>query len=170
MIDGSSNPDYVEAEYGVPHCKFEYTVEGFRATFNKVSLGVHKGVNIAGKAGALGLVALPVVGAVALAQKAAGGTVVEVTGDAVIIDGKRLARRDFSGFNVYKSWEDSSRKLAVLGYQYGFRGFEFGGAWEESKANEIASALNKHLRKTPLTGDENSPTPEEIKNSRPTDF
>ena len=101
-----------------------------------------------------------------------GGTKIQVTPDAVIVDGKRMARSDFGGFSINSTFKIPNREetLAVLGYSFGHRGFAFGGAWDHQQATEVASALNKHLRKTPEVGDENEASPEQLRAARPTDF
>jgi hypothetical protein len=92
-------------------------------------------------------------------------TTVEVTKDAIIIDDKKLRRADFGNFHVSHTRDlpDEDEKVAVLGYSYGNRNFKFGGAWPHSLATEVASALNKHLRATPQTGDEHRPSPEQLR-------
>ena len=169
--------DFVKAEYGVPHCNFERTPEGFRVTFNRAGLGSHAVVsglsNPSGGAAAVGsLVGLVAVGAFALAKKAGKGTTIEVTRRAVIIDDKKMTRRDFVQFSVAKTWKAGNRAdtLAVLGYQYGSRSFEFGGAWDEGQAAEVASSLNHELRMVPMEGDEERKSPEALRAARPTDF
>jgi len=157
-------PAFVEAEYGVPHCKFERTPEGFKVHFNKTSLHVNK---VVGTGNPLLMVGG---GIAALTQKAGSGTNIEVTRDAVIIDGKRLARKDFGHFGIGKGWEVQGYTTSVLSYQYGRRSFDFGGAWKQAEATEVASALNDHLRATPMAGDEDQLSPEQLRASRPTDF
>lgn len=116
---------YEEAEYGVPHCQFEKTAEGFKASFRKPTMnqmiftvllgipatlvGMVVAARVAGSmfgfgAGALAFfVAFPVgiavvirLGLVVLATRSD----IEVTRASVIIDRKVLSRRDFGHFNV----------------------------------------------------------------------
>jgi TPR repeat protein len=174
-----TTPDgFVRAEYGVPHCKYETTPEGFKITYNKMSFDLIKTYEEAMAKGnligmLLGLVLILIAGIVNLFNP----TVIEVNKEAVIIKGKRYNRRDFSGFNVEKSvnvprsgWSRDG-VIATLGYTYGVRSFGIGGAWDHSQAQEVASALNQLLQATPMVGDEYQPSPEQLREAaRPTDF
>jgi hypothetical protein len=166
---------FAVANYDVPHCDFTKTEEGFIVKFNRAKLGIHKGMaglsQPQGAGQAVGsLVGMAVLGAVRAAQ---GGSTIEVTRDAVIIDGKKMSRYDFGSFNISHSFGGSpivDRSVAVLGYSFGNQSFEFGGAWPENQANEVASSLNDHLRRTPMVGDDHRPSPEALRQTRPTDF
>ena len=166
--------DFAQANYDVPHCHFQKTSDGFIVTFNKSKLGVHRALNSAtqtkGAAQSVGiLIGLAAVGAARLAQ---GDTRIEVTGEAVIIDGKKMSRYDFGQFHVASSYKGAHREdaVATLGYTFGSQSFEFGGAWPERQATEVASSLNHHLRKTPIDGEQSRATPEVLRTARPTDF
>ncbi|TWB09327.1 hypothetical protein FBZ89_14211 [Nitrospirillum amazonense] len=168
---------FVEASYEVPYCKFQHTPEGFIVSFNAPPLGFHKVLHAtstakSGGQAATALVALAGIGAFRLAQKGGKGTVIEVTRDAVIIDGKKMRRGDFGSFHVSSTYKGNhlDSNVAVLGYSYGSQSFEFGGAWGERQANEVASSLNTHLRAAPLAGDETRASPEALRAARPTDF
>jgi len=162
---------YAKADYGVPHTRFLRTADGFTVQFSKMGIGWHKAL-ASPNAGAI-LIVGAVYGLVWLIRAVIGtGTSIVVTKDAVIVNGKRMARDDFGGFNVKTTWTIPKQEhtLAVLGYSFGHRGFEFGGAWDEGKATEVASALNTHLRITPEAGDENQASPAQLRAARPTDF
>jgi len=100
------------------------------------------------------------------------GTEIEVTRDAVIIDGKAYRRRDFGGFNINKTFQPANTRgtFAELGFTYGMQSFGFGGALLEEQAQEVASALNTHLRLAAREGDEQQPSAEQLRSSRPSDF
>jgi TPR repeat protein len=178
-----TTPDgFVRAEYDVPHCKYEATPEGFKITFSKMPLELVQGYEeTLGKGNGLavlfGMLFAAVIMLITWIVKLFNPTVVEVNKEAVIINGKRYNRQDFSGFNVAKSmnvpksgWSNNG-VVATLGYTYGVRSFEFGGAWDKGQALEVASALNQHLQTTPMVGDEYRPSPEQLREAaRPTDF
>jgi hypothetical protein len=163
------------ANYDVPHCDFTKTAEGFIVSFNQAKLGVHKGMADLSQPKGVGqavgsLIGIAAIGAFRAAQ---GGTIVEVTRDAVIIDGKKMARRDFGNFHISHTLNGSplaDGSVAVLGYSFGRQSFEFGGAWPAHEANEVASALNSHLRLTPDAASEQRASPETLRAARPTDF
>ena len=168
---------YAVADWGVPHCNYEKTDTGFIVTFNKTHVGFHGAIDSASQprnaVGAVGsLAALSAIGVAWAVHKSTGGTRIEVTGDAVIINDKKMSRDDFGGFNVDHTFKggNASQAVATLGYQFGNRTFPFGGAWVEKQAAEVASSLNSHLRSTPRTGDEMAASPEMLRASRPTDF
>lgn len=169
---------YAVADYGVPHCHYEKTDEGFIVTFNKTHVGFHSAMDRLGGGKKSGVEAFgALIGLIFVAvgwgiHKSAGGTKIEVTRDAVIIDDKKMSRDDFGGFNVDSTFKGGSRSdtIATLGYQFGNRSFAFGGAWPEGQATEVASSLNRHLRRTPRAGDEFRASPEMLRAARPTDF
>jgi hypothetical protein len=173
----SSQDGFVKASYDVPHCKYEETEEGFIVTFNKAGKSMHRVLNQtsqkqSGMQAVGSLIALSVVGTVRLAQMAGEGTRIEVTRDAVIIDGKKMSRDDFGNFHVSSTYNGAHLEgaVATLGYQFGSRSFEFGGTWDERQANEVAASLNHHLRRTPRAGEENRASPASLRAARPTDF
>ena len=164
---------YAKADYGVPHTRFLRTADGFTVQFSKMGIGWHKVLGRMEKNPLGGLVVGAVFSLWWVIKAVIGvGTRIVVTKDAVIVNGKRMARGDFGGFSVKTTWKIPSREntLAVLGYSFGHRGFEFGGAWKDAKATEVASALNTHLRITPEAGDESQASPAQLRAARPTDF
>jgi len=164
---------YATADYGVPHTRFLRTADGFTVQFSKMGIGWQKAIGSQTKNPLAGLLVLIVYGVAWGIKTVIGiGTRIVVTKDAVIVDGKRMARGDFGGFSVKTTWKIPSREdtLVVLGYSFGHRGFAFGGAWKEAEGTEVASALNTHLRITPEAGDENQASPAQLRAARPTDF
>jgi hypothetical protein len=186
----NQNTRYEQAEYGVPHCKFERTTHGFKVSFNKATSGRISWAVLTGFPGipiamlVLGLaiggfgvfmgVVLPIVGIVLLLK--CNETKIEVTPDAIIIDNAILSRKDFVSFSVGGTTEQKGRRPSVeartIGYTYGLRSFSFGGVWKNpGEAEEVANALNAHLRNTPRAGDAAQPSPEVLRIlARPTDF
>jgi hypothetical protein len=172
--------DFAVPNYDVPHVNFSRTPEGFTVSFNKAKIGIHRGISnvskmkhgtgLAGVGSGVGALAgLAVIGAVRLAQN---GSNIEVNREAVIVDGKKMSRRDFGGFHISHSWQGAHLEgsLVVLGYTFGSQSFEFGGGWDERKGTEVAAALNRHLRDTPMIGDETVASPEFLREARPSDF
>lgn len=157
------------AERGVPHCKFvELPDGGFKVVYRKLPEWLHisfrqshDNMNRGGHGG--GLVGLSVftglllalisnltVGLVVWLWQLFFPMVIEVTRDAVIIKGRKLNRRDFRAFAVLNTRQiHKNEPSAVLGYGYGNQSFQISGTWRERHANEIASALNAHLRAVP---------------------
>jgi hypothetical protein len=176
-LNSATEEGFVEANYDVPHCQFKRTDEGFIVTFNRTSVGIHKGISSTGRqqSGLEAVASLAVLagaGAAALAQKTGAGTTIEVTANAVIIDNKKMRRAQFGHFSVGKVWtlQGYAEPLAVLSYSYGNQSFEFGGAWFQHQATEVASSLNQHLRDAADAGDEHNPSPDLLRAARPTDF
>jgi hypothetical protein len=133
----------IKAQYLVPHCKFEKTLDGFIVSFKQISLSVHRMADGGGPGAILGLVCLIFGGIKA--------TKIEVTKDWVIIDEAKLKRTDFGQFCINHTLKikGNENTLAQLGYHYGNRKFGFGGGWDEGQAAEVASALNLHLAAVP---------------------
>jgi hypothetical protein len=166
--------DFAVPNYDVPHVTFNRTPDGFTVYFKKAKISTHrvlsKSSNPKGATDATAaLLAMGIAGAIHLGQ---AGTNIEVNREAVIIDGKKMSRRDFGGFHISKTWQGAhiENSLAVLGYTFGSQSYEFGGGWDERKGNEVASSLNRHLKETPMIGDETAVTPEGLRGARPTDF
>jgi hypothetical protein len=174
-VSPEDNGQVIAAEYGVPHCKFQRTPEGFTVSFNQLPEWLQKLMAMSsgkesGLVGALmGLfICLPAM----IFNANFGGTKIEVTPELVVIDGKKLNRKDFGGFLIKYTLKLHGKEetLAVLGFSYGARSFSFGGCWPEGIAAEVAAALNRHLRITPQAGNETSVSPEELRAARPSDF
>jgi hypothetical protein len=182
-------PGYEKAEYDVPHCKFERTANGFRVFYNKPTsamgclaaavmviggLVVGIGLGVFLESVIAGFVGLGIMIAIGVAVLKSNPTRIEVTPDAVIIDGSRLNRRDFSHFSVGGVTEKGTQKLGQrnkIGYQYGLRSFSFGGEWPVAQATEIANALNQHLKQIPRTSNEEQTSPDKLRAAaNPTDF
>jgi hypothetical protein len=163
--------DFAVANYDVPHCTYKETEEGFTVEFKKTSLQVRKAMsNLSQQTKLAPMVGAAIGTGIIAAFSAKGGSRIEVTHEAVIVDGKKMARHDFVHFHISHTWKGATleRGLAVLGYKFGNQSFEFGGAWPEEHATEVASSLNTHLKRAPRIGDEASP--EMLRAARPTDF
>jgi hypothetical protein len=177
---------YEQAEHGIPHCQFERTKEGLKVSFKRMPK-----LFLIGTIVSIFVLILPVAillfidsfKAFLLILAAVGAgcffyiklppTRIEITPDAVIINGKILNRQDFGSFS-FSIWtfqqKTSTTNFGVLEYTYGRRTFTFGGLWGEREAVEVASALNDHLRMTPQAGNDHNPQPEQLRAARPTDF
>jgi hypothetical protein len=165
---------YVQAEMGVPHCRFESTDDGFTVALfdgDGVSGGVKFFFFTVAAVGILALIygrepALLVLvtagAALAYFWAKRGPNRIWVTRDAVIIDKSPLARDDFESFILWTPTQ--------LGCQYGLRKFSFGGQWPDWKATEIASALNQHLMFRPGSPITPQASPSQLRDTRPTDF
>jgi len=187
---------YEEAVTGIPHGKFEKTAQGFKFTFkNKKSLDPgclsFTGPMVWGSAvGYTGMIfagvfaggedALP-----AAFISAVGWTLIyafirpnhnriEVTRDVVIINGKRFKRSDFRGFTtgqmLYSRQPGPRDQEHLVGYHYGAESYTIPGVWREQQVIEMGVALNDHLRDVPEAGAGDRPNPEQLRNTRPTDF
>lgn len=172
-----------EADYGVPHANFKYTDDGFKVSFVQSSetfYGLTHGFSTMqhGQGGAFAaiiLIFLMLAFIVLLifwyGVESFFKTVITVDKDSVKIGGKRMPRNDFGTFSVHHSISGAgAEEVAVLGYSFGRRSFSFGGVWSYGAAQEVASALNAHLRAAPMTGDEYVVSPEKLRELRPTDF
>ena len=127
------------------------------------------GGGIGGGLAGLGVV---IAGAAMAAKSYSRATEIEVTRDAVIIDGKAYRRGDFGGFRINRTFNPGNVAvtLAELGFSYGRQTFPLGGALSEKQAMEIASALNEYLRQSPQEGDEQQPSADQLRGARPSDF
>jgi hypothetical protein len=118
--------EFEEAQWGIPHCKYEKTPEGFKVNyvtprkFNPamIALGSVAGLVLAVLSIAFGIAAgantdSVLVGFLVFFGLLGGGfyftirkivgrihTSIEVTRNAVIIDNKKLRREDFGSFNI----------------------------------------------------------------------
>jgi hypothetical protein len=170
-----------EADYGVPHTNFRRTEDGFQVQFSRSSeafyRGTHSWQNTKGGGAPLAAIAIlffMILGLFLIifwfGVEGFFKTVITVDRDSVTINGKKMSRSDFGHFSVHHSMTTQEGQVAVLGYQFGQRSFPFGGVWDQGHAQEVASAINGHLREVPLAGDEHSPSPEALRVARPTDF
>jgi hypothetical protein len=147
------------AEHGVLHGDFERRPDGFRVSFKRryppakvlggliCCFGTPLAAIVLGmKAGVTGMVFgffLGISVGVMVMHSGRQREVIEVKGDAVLINGKTLSRNAFGGFS------SSGHPLATLRYTYGARAFDFGETWLPADAAAIANSLNSHLRNTP---------------------
>ena len=170
-----------EADYGVPHAKYVATPDGFTVTFSKMSEPfynvTHAWKNMKHTGGPLVAIAFIAMMIVLLfivilvyGIECFFKTTITVDRETVKINGKSMARSDFGNFVVDHSLTGDEGEVAVLGYQFGRKTMPFGGVWGHSQAQEVASALNTHLRRAPMVGDEHSPSSEALRAARPSDF
>lgn len=103
-------------------------------------------------------------------------TRIEFTPEAIVLDAVQLRRSELKSFVLGEkapTGKDSSTFTRRLCYVYGGRTFEFGGHYSsEPKALDVATALNRVLRETASSnpGIQQQPSPEELRNARPSDF
>ncbi len=170
-----------EADYGVPHTNFTSTPDGFKVVFSRSSEGFYKATHGLKqmKGGSSPVAAIATIIAMTFGLffilawygiESFRKTVIIVDQTSVKINGNTMSRSDFGNITVDHSLTNDAGEVAVLGYQFGRRTFPFGGVWDKGQAQEVASALNSHLRSTPLAGDEHNPSPEALRVARPTDF
>ena len=177
--------DYVEADWNIPYCKYEKTADGFKLRLTTV---VRQDLTYAWRsvAGVVGVLAACVVGLLfiggffGLLVCVAGiyacvrlllmmVTDLEVTKDAIIIDGQRYRRSDFGAFHLSAKTAAGSTNIA---FQYGATSHNFGGSWmSHQKAQEFANTLNAALRRLPAAGGVSQPSPEQLRTAaRPQEF
>jgi hypothetical protein len=182
----------LEADYGIPHCKFErngdgsFSVEFWRApvwSYALIPAVCIIALIVAGSAAARGggfmgfLTVLGVCGAGIYFGLRAVVPVIKiiVSPDTVTINGKAYSRAGFGSFVQYGSSNIKSGKNTVtlhkLGFQFGNRSFPCGGAWgSERNLMEFTSSLNSHLQTAPRRGDEGRMSATDLREDRPTDF
>jgi hypothetical protein len=168
---------YQEAEWYVPHARFEVTDNGFRVRFRRVPARYAQMIGklqtgqegTAAIGGLFALIIVATVGLGVLIRYWLFPTVIEVSSDAVTINRKVFKRKDFGSFTVAENWEMDAHQMATLGYTYGLRSFSFGGAWIAQEAEETANALNRLLRALPRD-DAEYVSAETLRAGRPTAF
>jgi hypothetical protein len=180
-----SGDGYIQADYTIPHCKFDETAEGFKVSFRRLPavLSVEFAQRKAQTDGGGGLFVMIGVligtlfallfGMCAWLWLLYRPTTIEVTKEAVIINGEKYRRGDFGTFHLdhTRQLHGKDEPIAVIAYTYGNRKFTFGGAWKESEAMRFLSSLNQRLRVAPKVGDEHQPAPEQLRSTaQPTDF
>jgi hypothetical protein len=174
--------EYVEAQWTIPYCQYREMADGFKLRLKTVARQdlTHAWRSVAG---ALLVVVWPMVsfltfgGFVGTLLSLAGfyaayrilwiDTTLEVTKDAIIVDGKHYRRADFGSFNM--SGKAGGKNLA---FSYGAISIDFAGAWWSSaKAAEFANALNIRIRQAPVTEAGNQPSPDQLRTAtRPQEF
>lgn len=184
---------YEEANWEVPYCEFTATPDGFSVRFTKhaaLTPGKEALLSIAGVVAAIVIFIVAI--AVGFSAGAGAGfligvvllggliwlavtqgrvtTQISVTKDAIIIDGRRFRRADFTAFSIDHTTKRGAETMAVLRYRYGNVGLPFGGLWKQNEANDFTAALNDYLRAVPVAGDEASMSPAALRSARPTDF
>lgn len=168
--------EVLKAEYGIPHCTYTPTPDGFECSYKRLPVGIAKLLAAGGgkDTGAIAaLMVLLIGGIAALLYWIFGGTKIIVTRTEVIINGKRLSLRDFGGFHVHHTVKLSGKEdaLGVIGCRFGLRSFSFGGAFEEGQAQEVSAALNMHWRRVTEAGQGARVSAEALRTTaRPADF
>lgn len=162
---------FTEANYGVPHTKFQRTDDGFTVRFRKTGEALYKlTIAASGGGGALLALLLIVVFIVWGIIDAFLSTTITVDKHSITINGRRMRREDFGSFSVHHTITGGNKTGEVLGYTYGAQSFAFGGVWEEGKATEVAAALNRVLRTVPMAADECRVSAEDLRSARPSEF
>lgn len=181
-----------EANYDVPHCKFERTDDGGFivryqgwsalatlllpfAFIGALIIAIIAAANGGGFIGFIVFLGGAGYGAFKLVKMLVPPTEIQVTPEFVIINNKKMRREDFGHFNQFGSQTVQTGKqtttLHSLGYQFGSQSFQIRGAWSnERQISEVASSLNSHLQRAPQRGDEMRASPEALRAARPTDF
>jgi hypothetical protein len=177
QITNASTAKAGEADRGVPHAKYEKLEHGFKVTFVRSSetfyRATREATSMQSSGGLAGLLFFAMIIMFFIFVILWYGiesflkTVIVVDRESITIGGKRMPREDFGPFNVEKTLSGKDGENAILGYGFGRRSFAFGGVWEHGEATQVASALNYHLRATPMVGDEHNPSPEDLQRDRP---
>ena len=179
----------VEAEYGVPHCKFTANDQGFTVTFKKppivfLTLVVPTLLFVIVIAALSAWVLVNWIAFTIVAAAGLGGlywlmetigttTTITVTPELVTIDGKSMRRSDFGTFAIYEkkttAWgKDNPVNMHQVGYRLGNCTFPCGGRWmDERHITEFTAALNRALHAAPVAG---APSPEELRVKRQVKF
>ena len=165
---------FAKADYRIPHCKFVETPEGFKVSFRRqLALTAHLDpANI----GAIGIVLLPfwaIAWLIALPIIIFRPTTIEVTGSAVIVNGKKMRRQDVGPFYISNKQRRRNRghsryQDALIGYTFGNKRVELLMVWREDEAQNFLAAFNQRLHQTPLAGEANV-SPEVLRQAARTD-
>lgn len=155
-------------EFGVPHCEFTRTEEGFVCSFLRFPEWIDKATAAEGAAGAFAGM-LAIVGIVVYCV-AYGRTRIEVNREWVVVDKKKMKRGEFGHFCIHHKLNIQKREktAARLGYSFGRQTFALGGLWEdEGHATEVAAALNAELYRL---REASSISPEQLRAAPPAEF
>jgi len=178
------------AGYDVPHVRFRRTQDGFTASWNKTSEYVFKLMhglsNFSGNASAnqpkegnffyvlflLLLLGINVLmsGWWVIDRLLFGWRKIEVDPQYITVAKMRMTREHFGHFDIHHMLTNGRRNYAVLGYTFANRRHSFGGVWDVDKAEEVAGALNAHLRENPSAARTAGPNPDDLRRSRPSGF
>jgi TPR repeat protein len=141
---GRGRDGYQEAETGIPHAGYRSTKKGFEVALkNKHNDGC----------------------LVALFRRYPDNRI-EVTRDALIINGQRLRPSDFVRFE-HGGYD--SNVVSAVGYTYGSQTEWLPGVWTAKEAGEIVLALNLHMRAF-FQAQQGSSEADDLRNRRQTDF
>jgi hypothetical protein len=184
---------HFQVDYGVPYTRFRQRPGGFWVSFRRTSEYVFKMSHAVGDYNRrasqittpvhpnLGhlmallitlviMVALRVVASVWWIADRLCRTLIIVGPVWVRVGNHRMSRAEFGGFLIHHSVVRAGKSRTVLGYQYRNRRYAFGGIWPETKAEEVASALNGLLGALPMAADAGRPSEDDLRGARPTDF
>ena len=184
---------HFQVDYGVPYTRFRQRPGGFWISFNRTSEYVFKMMYAVGSFNrqaastpdppqpSLGhlavllilfviVVSLRVVASVWWIGDRMFRTLIIIGPVWVRVGNHRMSRDEFGGFLIHHSLVRAGKSRTVLGYQYRNRRYPFGGVWPETKAEEVASALNGLLAALPMTADAGRPSPDDLRGARPTEF
>lgn len=172
---------FAEANRDVPHTKFQWTEDGFTASFNTTGTWLFIFGNSLSSMRASGnIIAVISMMAIMLASivfllvwyiiDALIKTTIVVDRGSITVAGRRMRRDDFGGFHVYRTISVGNKRGSILGYNYGTQSFAFGGVWHEGAAIEVAAGLNRVLRIAPTAADECRVSAEELRSARPSEF
>jgi hypothetical protein len=168
----NGEPIEVAADHGIPHCKWKKVEGGFDVWLKRMPEGIYR-LQLMANANIVGALMALVVLAVGVPLWAIfGGTHTQVRKDWIIIGRAKLKRASFGQFCLHHTLKipGNETTLAILGYTYGNRKFAISGCWDEGEADEVASALNRFLRLVPQSGDENRPSPAQLRAVRASDY
>jgi hypothetical protein len=184
---------YFHSDYGVPYTRFRRRRGSFRVSFSRTSEYVFKMMHAvsafnrdAGQVpnppqpGPIYLGGLLILVAIVVALRVVTSiwwlldrlfrTQIIIDPVWVTVGRRRMRREQFGGFLIHHGLARAGRFRTVLGYQYRNRRFAFGGVWPETRAEEVASALNGLLAELPMTADALRSSPEALRAARPTSF
>ena len=158
---GRDRDGYEEARTGIPHVGFKWIKDGFEVAIRNKNSDYRQYAGI-------------------LKKRGFGKDVNQIvaTRNELIINGKRLRNTECRGFEA-RGFEaplgGPQNPEHVLGYYYGTEFYEIPGVWSAKEADEIVLSLNLHWRalfSQASTGTQASTqaNPEDLRNTRPTDF
>jgi hypothetical protein len=170
--DDDGAPIEVAADHGIPHCRWQKVEDGFDVWLKQTPEWLHRTKAMAQTNVVGAVMALVVLLIGTPLWLVFGGTHIQVRKDWIIIGKAKLKRASFGQFCLHHTLKipGDESQLAIIGYTYGNRKFSLSGCWDEGKAHEVASALNQHLRLVPQSGDENRPSPAQLRAVRASEF
>lgn len=176
LFTGKNSSGMAEADYSIPHCNHTKTDDGFIVKFTRQPVWLDN-IDPANRPLLLAfifvvpfLIGLPLF----ILKSIFKPTRIEVTREAVLVDGKKYNRADFGPFFVSRTkniHRDLKNQYSIIAYNYGRKKTEMSYLWKESEALEFLNALNHDIRSVPLAGDQHQPSPDQLRQAaRPADF